>query len=435
MTEELVPCLGVIFTAAMFLVVAIAVADWDRAERVGVVLSFVGHCACGFAMIIITRATWDAGDMFAYHRVGTALARYLQVDFDYIAPEIMKLLWQRDDAVLPVWVFGVGSSTATMIGVVAFLAYLLDNSLYAIALVFSFVSFFSKMALYQVGRENLAVRYRPHMLLAILLLPSVVFWSSGLVKESLTVAGISLLVFGAHRLFDRRLVRGLLALVVGGVLVALTKPYVLFAFAISAGVWLYWRSAVRPSEGHRLRLRPLHVGLAALVVVGGVIALGQLFPRYSFTNLGTEVATLQGVTLRGRGGGSSYEFGDPTETSLGGQLYFAPVGLIYALFRPLLFEAYNVPMAMSALEVTFLTFALGRVLIARRWMDTWRMFVSSPFLVFAAVFALGVATAVGLSSTNLGTLVRYRMPILPFYAILLFVLGARPPPDANRGSP
>ncbi len=37
-------------------------------------------------------------------------------------------------------------------------------------------------------------------------------------------------------------------------------------------------------------------------------------------------------------------------------------------------------------------------------------------------FKIGFGIAVGLTSTNLGTLSRYRSPILPFFAILLLVL-------------
>ena len=81
-------------------------------------------------------------------------------------------------------------------------------------------------------------------------------------------------------------------------------------------------------------------------------------------------------------------------------------------------------MAVSAAETLLLSVAFVRLVWVRRWADTWRMLASSPFLVFCIVFSVGVATAVGMSTTNLGTLVRYRMPFLPLYALTLLVLGA-----------
>jgi hypothetical protein len=49
--------------------------------------------------------------------------------------------------------------------------------------------------------------------------------------------------------------------------------------------------------------------------------------------------------------------------------------------------------------------------------------MEEPFLVFCVVFVITFGIAVGLTSTNLGTLSRYRSPILPFFAVLLLVLG------------
>jgi hypothetical protein len=53
--------------------------------------------------------------------------------------------------------------------------------------------------------------------------------------------------------------------------------------------------------------------------------------------------------------------------------------------------------------------------------------LANPLLVFAFMFVLGLGVAVGLTSTNLGTLSRYRVPLVPFFASLLVVLmGQRP---------
>jgi hypothetical protein len=48
----------------------------------------------------------------------------------------------------------------------------------------------------------------------------------------------------------------------------------------------------------------------------------------------------------------------------------------------------------------------------------------APLLMFCAVFVFGLALGVGLATTNLGTLSRYRVPFMPFFAILLLELAA-----------
>jgi hypothetical protein len=50
----------------------------------------------------------------------------------------------------------------------------------------------------------------------------------------------------------------------------------------------------------------------------------------------------------------------------------------------------------------------------------------NPVLLFCIVFVITMGVAIGLASSNLGTLSRYRMPMMPFFAALLFVLTAKP---------
>ena len=50
---------------------------------------------------------------------------------------------------------------------------------------------------------------------------------------------------------------------------------------------------------------------------------------------------------------------------------------------------------------------------------------NSPVLMFCATFVVTLGIAVGLATTNLGTLSRYRMPLVPFFATLLLLVTAR----------
>ena len=43
-------------------------------------------------------------------------------------------------------------------------------------------------------------------------------------------------------------------------------------------------------------------------------------------------------------------------------------------------------------------------------------------MLFCAVFTLALALGTGLASTNMGTLSRYRAPMMPFFFVLLMVL-------------
>jgi hypothetical protein len=51
----------------------------------------------------------------------------------------------------------------------------------------------------------------------------------------------------------------------------------------------------------------------------------------------------------------------------------------------------------------------------------WRTLTSSSPLMFCAAFTLTLGVAVGLATTNLGTLSRYRMPLVPFFVAMVLV--------------
>src|SRR5208283_5267449 len=104
------------------------------------------------------------------------------------------------------------------------------------------------------------------------------------------------------------------------------------------------------------------------------------------------------------------------------QMKFAPLAVVNAFFRPVVFEARNGPMLGAALENTILTIALLQILFGRTRAVVLKTIGRSPLLFAAIVFCGAFGLGVGLATANLGTLSRYRMPMMPFYVTTLLVL-------------
>jgi hypothetical protein len=201
--------------------------------------------------------------------------------------------------------------------------------------------------------------------------------------------------------------------------VAVVKPYILFAFVPGAALWLYTSLAWKDSVP---RLRPVHFMLGLGVGVVGLTALAKLFPQFALDSLADQAALRQEIAYMGRGA-STYELVPPSEdATLSRQLAYAPLALITSLYRPLLFEARNAQILVNAAETTALlalsVYAIWRVSLR----SLWTTLVASPLAMFSLVFIVIFGTAVGLTTTNLGTLSRYRMPLVPYFASLLVVL-------------
>ena len=106
--------------------------------------------------------------------------------------------------------------------------------------------------------------------------------------------------------------------------------------------------------------------MAGLLSIGGIVILGHYFPEYSVDAFSSRTAELQQLG-RVVQGGSDFELGSETPPTLAGQLAYAPLALLSALFRPALFEVHNALMLANAAETTLFTLLLLRIAFTRNW--------------------------------------------------------------------
>jgi hypothetical protein len=414
--NDVLPVLFVCIAGA--LLVATCSLGLDPRERKWISLSFVMHVAFACAQVPLTLSFYGGGDMFNYFMYGEILARMMDLDPIHAIPEVTALLLHQPHR-LPIFIVGDGSSTGSMSALAAWAFYLLGPSKYAASTAFAVLSLTGKIAMYRVFRAHFDSSLRFYAAVATLFIPSVVFWSSGVIKEAVALAGLGWCLFGLDQWIRcGRIGRGFAIIAAGAVPILLIKPYIAFPFMLAAGCWYYWARSLRRG---RLRIRPAHLIVGAVVGLGTIVVLGHFFPDYAVDQFADRTAQLQHVGQRIRGG-STYELASDLPTSLMGQLAYAPAALLFALFRPTLFEVRNLLILANSLETTLLTLLFLSLIMRRNLGDVRREISEDPFLVFCVVFVIAFGTAVGLASTNVGTLSRYRAPILPFFAALLLVL-------------
>jgi hypothetical protein len=414
--NDLLP--GLLVTVAGAALVALCSSGFTRRERNWVTASFCLHVAFACAQVPITLSFYGSSDMFLYFSYGEILARMMEHDPGHTMPEVTALLLHEPHR-LPMMIIGAGTSTGSMSALAAWSFYLLGPSKYATCIAFAMISLCGKIAMYRVFRANVDQALTPLAAIATLFLPSFVFWSSGLIKEAVAIAGFGWLLFGLHLwIREGRPVVGLTLMTVGSAPIWIVKPYILFPLALAGGAWFYWTRSVKRG---RVRVRPIYFALASILGVGGIVVLGQYFPDFAPESFSERTLELQHIG-RGLRGGSNYVLGSEIPTSLSGQLMYAPLALLASLFRPALFEVRNLLMLTNALETTVLTLFFARIALTRNLGRVRSQIMNDPFLVFCLVFVIAFGIAVGLTSANLGTLSRYRSPILPFFAIALLVL-------------
>lgn len=398
---------------------ALASHHFDRREQAAVLASFAAHALGSVLQVWMVLYYYGGGDLQLYYRTGMAIADCLHRDYQLFAPEVLHLLHQETSR-FPFMIHGAGSPTGSLTAMTGISIYVIGPSLYANCLAFALFSSLGKVAFYRGLRLRRGENRRPALLFACLLVPSYVFWTAAIVKEAVAVGGFGLTVYGLSRLAAGKR-WGILAVLAGSYPMFLTKPYILVAAVGIAPVWLFAASLQR-RRGH---VPVRHIVTAAFLTLLAVLLAGQVFPRFSLENVGDSFAHLQSVGTRVTGG-SSYTLADgAVPQSLAGQLALAPLALASSLFRPLPFETGSALAAINSLETLTFTVMFVSVLYRLGPGKMVRTVVGDAELLAAATFVLIFGTAVGLATTNLGTLSRYRAPLMPFWVFLLLELRFR----------
>jgi hypothetical protein len=408
----------------------LALRRYGPSERPLLWLSLAMHHVVSIAHIVLVDLYYGYGDMFMYARLGKYLAAYMRSDLMSILPGLLDVLLQRPErAALPAQL--EAGSTGSMQAIGAFAMYFFNDSLYAACAGIAGLAFLSKLALYGAAKRSLPDVSQRSLIFCCMLVPSLLFWSTVLMKEPIALIGLCFAVNAGQRFISgERGFRVLLGLAAASAPIILTKGYIFPVLGIGLAVW-YLLHSFNARHDHVV-FKLWHLIAAAGLILLAIAATSLLLPQFAIVNLEEEIAHEQMGGERVQGGSSYNLAANAGSTS---RLLLAPVGLFTALFRPLLFESGSVLILISAAEMTvfvvFTCLALYRAGVRGAFAEVLRR----PFLGFCAVFMLLFGTGVGLATSNLGTLVRYRMPLIPFFAMLLLTLLQRSKQSAAVPAP
>jgi hypothetical protein len=406
-----------------------AVARWPEAERRVAMYCWCAHAVGAFAIIAVYEFYYGWGDMLHYFAHGRFLARYVEYDPVNHFPQLLDLLLQRDGALL--WdVDGAGTSTGSMVAVGGLVG-LITTSSWAGSVVLSSLAAAGQACLWRGVRSAVPAERETQALWSFMLVPSVVFWSSTLLKETIALIGIGVAVLGLARIRERRFHSGGMLTILGVYIIGLFKAYILFPLAFAIGVYLYWtRAALR----NGVRVRPIALVAGAGFVIVLLSVLGEVFPRYSVENVSESIEQQQRTSTT-TSGGSDYRQATPDQGPRGtaGLIADAPLTIVTSLFRPFIFESRSAMMLVNSVEMTAILYFVVMAFVRTGRVELLRWAWRSPDILASLAFVLSFSLAVGLATTNLGTLSRYRLPMMPFYIYVVAAAHALPARrDARR---
>jgi len=305
---------------------------------------------------------------------------------------------------VPFYLLGLGS-------------YLGNTIVMNLVLFFGIWRFYQRLVqLYPANEKGLAI--------AVFFIPSVVFWSSGILKDGWTLTGILFLFTTFYQIFvvKKELGKNLLWLLFWSYIVFSIRPYIFYVTMGSGLIWIGFAS-LKAIKSYFLRTIAFPLVFLVAWIAGSLILTqtgtmaGQ---RYSSIESMLETAQIIQEDLKqDYYGGNSFDIGD-FEPTIPGIIKKAPKAIIAGVFRPFIWEANNILMGLSGIESFVLIVILAYLLIKTKFLGFFKTIASDPFLIALLVFTFTFAFFVGLTTANFGALVRYRMPVTLFLLILLF---------------
>jgi hypothetical protein len=371
----------------------------NRADRL-LIAAFLVKIAASILLGIIYKYHYQGGDTFAYYHESETIAKYVMSDpgkhvgfyFSNTTAEIPTLNYSEQPRALffskilsLIYIFTGGNYwlMTVLLGIINFLC--VKEMVDRITGKFQGAKIPSFMAFY--------------------FLPTFVFWTSGMLKESLAIGALCLLVALAIEISEPhsriRARQIIMVLIAGLVLWNLKYFYAAVAIPVLISVVVFERI-----ESRKFRIVVPLVLLVALVVVFSTShynlnarrVLDVIHENY-----------LLGIQA-GHGAIAYYHF----DGSISGFLINLPVAVFSGLFRPFLFEWNNLFQAMVAFE----NFTVFSVLIVAIWRTGVPKSLRNPWVIAAIVAILSLDIFIAFSTPNYGTLSRFKTAYWPFFVML-----------------
>ncbi|GAA4847724.1 hypothetical protein [Algivirga pacifica] len=301
------------------------------------------------------------------------------------------------------------------------------------SLLFGFFSFLGIWKLYQFFLQFYP-QYPKWLGYSMLFIPSCVFWSSGIIKETLTSAAVGFFVYYFCELFchKRRILFSVFVLLLSTWILRDIKSVTLLALLPGLLIWLLFKYQDRlfPSNS----LKGLLVISSLLIFVGGMVLAGrdisnQLESQEEFAALQYQLKATHydhGGRTKGHGGGeaSSYQLDCANDLSFLGMVYCIPSAINVTLFRPYPWEVNKAFTRLMSLEGVALMFFTLLALFKSN-VNSIKSLTTNPEILMALSYTIIFGFIVGLFSFNFGVLTRFKAPMMPFYVAMLVLIYQR----------
>lgn len=265
--------------------------------------------------------------------------------------------------------------------------------------------------------------YHRNLAIGILFMPSVVFWGSGMLKDSFTLAATCYFVVATNGLINRKKTTGnILGMALSGFVILAIKPYILLILFPGTLVWFFYKRIQNIKNTYfRYVIVPI---MYAVITFGSyflLTGLGDSLGRFSPDRALQTAVVIQNDLKQEYYDGASFDIGQMDATPLSVVKKF-PIAIIAGLYRPFIWESRNVVMLLSGFENLFILLLSLYIVVTFKPKVLWRLVTDYPLILYSFVFSVLFAFMIGVTTSNFGALVRFKIPLIPLYMGAIMVI-------------
>ena len=366
----------------------------------------------GVLVGLLYRYYYSTGDTWAFFNDGVSIADSVRQHPNWF----IKFFWNDDFSILGTMMENDRPRSVYLVKWVAFFNLLDQNNYWITSLYFSFTSFFASWVLFQTLTKYFS-GIRVEAAIAVLFIPSVIFWGSGIIKESLAIASLfGITAWFISWYFNRRF--SILKIIAG-----LISFWILWNLKYYwAGVWLAVVVPVILIQWVGMKIKLVHQNpkwswfMLLIIVIAGI---SIIHPNFYYDRILAVIVENHDAYLRISNSGGVIHFYN-LQPSVFSLFMNSPWALFSGIFRPTIFEAGNFLQTAASLEnLILLVLLLMSLIHFRIQFNPW----NELHLAMAAYIIL-LASFLALSTPNLGSLSRFKIGFTPFlWLALLYYSG------------
>lgn len=293
----------------------------------------------------------------------------------------------------------------------SFFTLITGDSYWISSLYLSMISFFATWY-FVIHLAELYPSNKTAIIISFLFIPTVIFWSSGVLKDTLAFAGFVFAIGIAIKLYHKKKIvftEWLVCLFAVFILYKV-KHYLLISIIIFNGILLF--SMLIKMSGLRSKV------IAILFAIAAVVSTQFVHPylkidRLALTIYETNKAILEKTDIDNR---LNISIDSP---NIGGIIGAVPSAVQIGLFRPSIFDKSTIWGWFHRIENTLLMLLfVASILLCFKLKPQ----ADWPLILSSSITILILATLLGLATPNFGTLVRYKNAFVPFLFLLCSIL-------------